>query len=288
MPGAPSDGRSPPIAGLAAAPKAPSSAAAGTPLPVGILGGMGPAAGADFVRLFVEACSARMQALGLPVTDQGFPEHWLAQLPVPDRSMALAASTAADRDAPLGPMLSALDKLSGLGVRSVAIACNTAHAWHALLQSRFPHLDLLHMADETAAHLVQAGVQEAGLLATTGTYRTGLYGQALQRAGVRCHVPAADEQALLMRGIYEGVKAGNMELASRCFEDVAEAMQARHPRMAVIMGCTEIPLVLPASPKMGGMLLVDPGAVLAAALARRAFAPCATHFSALPSAAPTS
>ncbi|HWT21307.1 MAG TPA: aspartate racemase, partial [Variovorax sp.] len=49
---------------------------------VGILGGMGPAAGADFVRLFVQACAQQMRARGEPVRDQSFPEHWLAQVPV--------------------------------------------------------------------------------------------------------------------------------------------------------------------------------------------------------------
>ena len=57
-----------------------------SPLPVGILGGMGPAAGADFARLFVEACARLLAERGQPVHDQAFPAHWLAQLPVPDRS----------------------------------------------------------------------------------------------------------------------------------------------------------------------------------------------------------
>ena len=53
---------------------------------VGILGGMGPAAGADFVRLFVQACTDFMQQHGWAVCDQSFPTHWLAQVPVPDRT----------------------------------------------------------------------------------------------------------------------------------------------------------------------------------------------------------
>ena len=53
---------------------------------------MGPAAGADFVRLFVQACTQQMRARGEPVRDQSFPEHWLAQVPVPDRTEALASA----------------------------------------------------------------------------------------------------------------------------------------------------------------------------------------------------
>ena len=48
---------------------------------VGILGGMGPAAGADFARLFVDSCTDVMRAMDVAVTDQAYPEHWLAQVP---------------------------------------------------------------------------------------------------------------------------------------------------------------------------------------------------------------
>ena len=79
---------------------------------VGILGGMGPAAGADFVRLFVQACAQQMRARGEPVRDQSFPEHWLAQaLPTTDggpeaahlRRQWLDAIAAALDELPAGP-----------------------------------------------------------------------------------------------------------------------------------------------------------------------------------------
>ncbi|WP_370590522.1 aspartate/glutamate racemase family protein [Xylophilus sp. ASV27] len=242
---------------------------------VGILGGMGPAAGADFVRLFVQACIRRMEAMGLPVHDQGFPEHWLAQVPVPDRSRALADATPGAHQ-PLDAMLMALGRLAALGARAVAIACNTAHAWHAPLQQRFPQIELLHMADETAAHLRQRGVAEAVLLATQGTYDSGVYDAALERAGVACHRPAPAERAAVMQGIYAGVKAGDLALARECFGGVARAVAQRHPGSALIMGCTEIPLALPRpAADAAGLLLVDPAEVLAAALARKAYA-CVT------------
>src|SRR6218665_2735952 len=114
---------------------------------VGILGGMGPAAGAAFVRLFVQACAQQMRARGEPVRDQSFPEHWLAQGPGPDRTGAVFSAVGAAPQ-PLEPMLQALGRLAALGSRAVAIACNTAHAWHANLQERFPQVELLHIARE--------------------------------------------------------------------------------------------------------------------------------------------
>jgi aspartate racemase len=238
---------------------------------VGILGGMGPAAGADFVRLFVQACAAHLRQSGQPVRDQGFPEHWLAQVPVPDRTHALQ-DTQPGAHQPLEPMLQALGRLAALGARSVAIACNTAHAWHASLQERFPQLELLHMADEVAALLHSQGANAVSLMATEGTYRTGLYEAALRQRGITCHLPSAEQRALITQGIFEGVKADRFEVAGRCFGDVALALAQRHADAPIIMGCTEIPLGLQRHATAWRLNLIDPAQVLAASLAVRAYA----------------
>ena len=158
------------------------------PQVVGILGGMGPAAGADFVRLFVQACTDRMAALGIPVHDQAYPEHWLAQVPIPDRTAALH-DTRPGAHQPADPMLQATGRLAALGARVVAIACNTAHAWHGLLQQRFPQLMVLHGVQEVAADLALHKVHGVGLLATQGAYEAGLYQRELEHRDIDCFVP---------------------------------------------------------------------------------------------------
>ena len=239
------------------------------PRMVGILGGMGPAAGADFVRQFVQACTQLLAAAGVPVTDQAYPEHWLAQVPVPDRSAALAGSQLPQR--PLEAMKQVAARLGALGARTLAIACNTAHAWHDELQECFPDLDVIHGVRETAAELARRGTREAGLLATEGTYRSRVYDDAFARAGLRCHGPTAAEQALLMDGIYRGVKAGDLAHARERFACVAQALAQRHGVDTLVLGCTEIPLALSPGPGTEGLTLIDPAQVMARALALRAY-----------------
>ena len=240
------------------------------PRAVGILGGMGPAAGADFVRLFVQACDTYLRTHGHPVKDQSFPEHWLVQMPIPDRTHALRHDPQA-ADGPAPHMLQGVGRLAALGVRSVAVACNTAHVWHSQLQALFPHVRILHIAQETAAHLQAQGVQKAVVLATAGTYQTGLYAQALQAHGIVPLYPEAPGIERLMQGIYDGVKSGDLALATQCFGEVLQDMQQRHGQHPVIMGCTEIPLALPQAPAAQGEQLVDPAWILAQALARQAY-----------------
>jgi aspartate racemase len=164
---------------------------------VGILAGMGPAAGVDFARLFVAACEDWLRSHGHAVCDQAYPEHWMAQLPIPDRTRALTDGAAPQ---PLEAMAQGLAQLAGLGARAVAMPCNTAHAWHAALQERVPQVELLHMPRETAA-----------------------------------------------------------------------ALRAQHGGIALAMACTEIPLALPQAPEAQDWTLIDPAAILARALARRAY-----------------
>lgn len=235
--------------------------------PVGILGGMGPAAGADFVRRFVDACTEHLVARGAPVSDQAYPRHCLVQVPVPDRSTALAKPQA---EQPLEGMKQAVLGMRGLGVESIAIACNTAHAWHGALQGAFPELRILHAMDEVADDLRERGLATVGLLATEGTYATGLYQQALSRHGILCAVPDEQDRACVMEGIYQGVKAGRLEHAAQLFEKVAGSLVARHELQALILGCTEIPLAFPLQ-AFRGLHIVDPADMLARKLAACAY-----------------
>lgn len=237
--------------------------------PVGILGGMGPAAGVELARLFVAACEEMLEARGEPVRDQAYPEHVLLQSPFPDRTSALlCGETAHVEDC----MSAALDQLATLGVRSVAIACNTAHAWHAGLQARHPSLELLDVGQVVSDELRRQGVTQVGLLATTGTYLSGVYDGRLRAAGIACMSPEPREREVLMRGIYEGVKAGDRALARQLFTQVADALCARHDLQVLILGCTEIPLALAPCDLHREVSLLDPAALLARALARRALA----------------
>ena len=241
---------------------------AAPPAIVGILGGMGPAAGADFTRLFVQACDSLLKARGEVVNDQAFPEHWLVQVPLPDRTTALLEGGAT----PLPGMLAALRSLAALGARFVAMPCNTAHSWHAELQRNCPEMELLHIVKQTARVLADDRVKEVGLLATLATHRTGLYDSTFDRFGIRCHAPRSDEQAQVMRGILEGVKGGNLRLARECFEDVTRRLVRRHGLSTLVLACTEIPLALRKLRGCPAVRLVDPAEVLARALAQRAYA----------------
>lgn len=190
----------------------------------------------------------------------------MVQMPFPDRSAALLGHS----EAPLPFMRDALKGLLAQRVNCVAIACNTAHGWHPQLQKHFPEVELLHIVRETVHQLTKDGSKNVGLLASMGMHRLGLYEEALEIAGIQCHIPLGREQADVMQGIYE-VKAGNMEAAERMFAAVASDLVNRTGCSTLVMGCTEIPLALRQFKDATAVRLVNPAAALANALVLRAY-----------------
>jgi aspartate racemase len=99
------------------------------------------------------------------------------------------------------------------------------------------------MVAETACafRTVSPASRTVGLLATSGTVRSGIYQRTFERHDVDVLTPGDEEQRRVHEGISQ-VKAGahDRETAAT-FESIGDALVARGAE-AVILGCTEIPL----------------------------------------------
>ncbi|MFE9451090.1 aspartate/glutamate racemase family protein [Streptomyces sp. NPDC006739] len=229
-----------------------------TPEIIGILGGMGPAATADFY--------AKLVALTPGTSDQDHLRTVIWSDPtVPDRTEALLG----DGPDPTPWLLDGSRVLREAGATVIAIPCNTAHAFVPRIVDHVG-LPIVHMIGEVAGHLatLRPRIRTAGLLATSGTVRAGLYQEWLDRAGIRLVLPdAASQDDEVMTAIH-AVKAGTRDDTTTALLSRAARRLAERGAQAVIAGCTEIPLGLPADSL--DVPLVDPALVLARALVRRA------------------
>lgn len=81
------------------------------------------------------------------------------------------------------------------------------------------------------------------MLATTGTIVSGVYEKEFSKYGVEIMTPTEDEQKDVMRGIYEGVKAGNLKLGRELLLKTAKILEERGAE-CIIAGCTEVSVVL--------------------------------------------
>ena len=127
------------------------------------------------------------------------------------------------------------------------------------------------MPRETAQLLLDMGVRTAGVLATDGTCQSGVYGNALEEAGIEPVYPSEEKQKIIMSLIYDHVKAGIMDFSDLDIDSVISEMKEKGAEV-LILGCTELPMAFDI---IGQKILpaVDPTEVLARAAVRFAGAP---------------
>ncbi|MFL9866004.1 amino acid racemase [Paraburkholderia fungorum] len=226
---------------------------------VGVLGGVGPAATVDFMAKLVRNTPA--------ARDQDHVKVMVEQNPqIPDRTEALLGNG----DDPTLALYAACKTLEEGGADLIAIPCNTAHAFVERIQPSLA-VPIVNMLTCTADYLRETfpDLREVGVLATSGTLASRVYEKALEARGFVQIAPAEAAQARLMNAIYGpgGAKAGY--LSGECYDDVVAAVDdlAAQGVQVVVLGCTELPLLLRGSTlaRPGGpaMRLVDPTDVLA-------------------------
>jgi len=214
---------------------------------IGILGGMGPLATAELFRRIVEKTPAKR--------DQDHPKIIVYNNPkIPDRT-AFILGNGPD---PRPELIASARKLEKWGADFIIMPCNTAHFFAETIQ-RAIGIPLVSMIEETAKTVKEIGLKKVGLLATDGTIKGLVYHRALLRHGVQIAVPNKKDQAQVMRGIYGGIKAGNMELGRKLLLDVARRLERRSE--GIIAGCTEVSVAL--KPEDLNVPLIDPMDVIA-------------------------
>lgn len=223
---------------------------------VGVLGGMGPLATIDFMHKMLRATPAASDQEHVPVVVSSIPQ-------VPDRNAAWRGAG----DSPLAAMLASGRRLAEAGAGLVVMPCNTAHLWFDDLQHRLG-LPMLHLVDVALAEALAVAGPGAriGLLATDATLDAGLYqAREVRDAEFEWLLPTPRQRAdWVMPGI-AAVKAGDLARGGALLHQAALAL-AQRGAQALVLGCTEIPLVL--APDTSPLPVID----ATAALARRAVA----------------
>ena len=214
---------------------------------LGVLGGMGPLASAQFM--------LRLTLLTPAERDQDHISAVLWSDPrVPDRTRAKHEGG----DDPLPWLLRGIAGLRQARCGAIAIPCNTAHGWYDQMQAQ-AGVPILHIVDAAAADLRRIGIGPGpiGVMGTAATLSMRLYQDRLGRMGWDCLVPTEDEMRTKVTPSIALVKANRVAEAYGPLAEVVQALAGRGAR-AVVLGCTEIPLGLQAGPwQTLGVKLVD-------------------------------
>ena len=141
-------------------------------------------------------------------------------------------------------LVEAARRLERGGADFLVLCTNTMHRTAEDLQAAIG-LPLLHIADPTAERIKAAGLRRVGLLGTAFTMEQEFYkGRLVERHGLEVLVPDESDRALVHRVIYDELVRGVVEPSSRAvYRDIIARLVARGAE-AVILGCTEIMLLV--------------------------------------------
>jgi len=200
---------------------------------LGVLGGMGPLAAADFLAKLAAETPATRDQDHIPYVAWGVPQ-------IPERPAAILHGG----ESPLPQMLRGIAALKQAGASVVAIACNTAHYWYDDLVQQ-GGLPILHIADAVCDMLAERGITagKIGLLGTDGTIKAGFFQQRFAARGLDCVLSTrADQDGLVLPAI-AAVKANDLPRAHGLAVDAVGRL-LDNGAQAVVLACTETPVAI--------------------------------------------
>lgn len=201
---------------------------------VGIVGGIGPESTIEYYRFIIEGYRARR-------SNGGYPAIVINSV---DLDRLVNWINADDLEPFTDYLVSGVETLARAGADFAVMAANTAHVVFDQVRARSP-LPLISIAEATCEHARTLGLRRPGLLGTRFTMQANFYPEVFARAGLSIVTPNEAEQALIHEK-YFGELLKNIFLPETRDQllAVVDAMKVREGIDGLILGGTELPLIL--------------------------------------------
>jgi aspartate racemase len=148
-----------------------------------------------------------------------------------------------DWDGMAGILCEAARHLSATGAQCLLIGTNTMHLLAEQVQAA-TEVPLIHIAEVTADAILAQGLHTVALLGTRFTMEQPFYVAHLARRGISCVVPEEAERAEIHRIIFEELCLGLISESSRAWLTECIAGLQAQGAQGVVLGCTELPLIV--------------------------------------------
>jgi len=195
--------------------------------------------------------------------------HPEVTLHTPSLARYVACLNAGDLAGVAELMLASARKLAAAGADFLICPDNTIHQAFELMAPRSP-LPWLHIADVVAAEAAARGFRRVGLTGTRWLVDSAVYPDRLAAHGIACVRPGEEERSEINRIIMEELVPGMVKGDSVARFQAVIAGLREQGCDAVILGCTEIPLII--SDANSPLPTLDSTRLLARAALRRALA----------------
>ena len=197
---------------------------------IGIVGGLGPEATVDYYRTIIDDCRKR--------TGGRVPEIIIYSVDVKD------FPGIGERDNIVQWLGGAINALHRAGADFVALTANTPHIVFDELVKLSP-IPLISIVEETRRVVQGQGLKKVGLLGTKVTMSSRFYQDAFSKHNISIVVPTEQEQDYINDKLFTEIMFNHIvEETRQGLLAILKSMIERHNIEAVILGCTELPLIL--------------------------------------------
>ena len=228
---------------------------------IGIMGGMGPEAGADLFLRITAATHAKCDTDHLHIILDSNPK-------MPSRQDAILHGSVS----PVPAMVATAQNLVKAGADVIIIGANTAHYFYEDVAKQVP-VPFLHIIEETVKEMERQApsIKKVGVLATTAAMQANVYEKSCGKYGIEVLPVPAELQDKMQSAIFDhdyGFKYNGR--TERCIRDTVSVGEylIQNGAEALIMGCTEIPLIL--GDTKFSVPLLDPNELIAEANVKHA------------------
>jgi len=141
-------------------------------------------------------------------------------------------------------LTASIKRLHGAGAEFAAIAANTAHIVFDEVQAASP-IPVIGIVDETCKFAKAKGCEKVIVFGTGFTMASGMYEKACAKYGVKAIVPTPEDQDAIHHIIFPNLEAGIVLPEDKVrILGIAKKMLSEEGADALILGCTELPLII--------------------------------------------
>ena len=201
---------------------------------IGIIGGLGPESTVDYYKRMI----ATVQAY--------YPERAYPEIIVFSANLTKLLELVNKKDWEMLTtwLVEKIEAVSRAGAEFAAIASNTPHIVFDAVQSRSP-IPLISIVEETCKQAESLGLKRLGLMGTKFTMEADFYQKSFAAKGMSVAVPDETAQQCIQEKLFSEIELGIIKESTR--QDllgIVRQMIAKEAIEALILGCTELPLIL--------------------------------------------
>ncbi|MDR3588133.1 MAG: amino acid racemase [Negativicutes bacterium] len=200
----------------------------------GLVGGIGPESTLDYYKGIIEGHRRRTAGDNNPL------------LIIDSLNLAELYSYASNKqwDEFTGRLVGSINSLAAGGAEFAAMTANTAHIVFDEVQRQSP-LPLISIVDETCRYAQAKKCKKVVIFGTAFTMSSGLYSAAFAKYGIDAFVPVEDEQQAIHNIIFPNLQEGIvLPEDKKTVLEIATRMLAENKADALVLGCTELPLII--------------------------------------------